>query len=248
MINFENSKFFYDPFPHCLFQEFLNKDVYNEMCNEFPSLSYFEEIKDKHKNDNKHNKFRFMNSQESIKSFNKFINTTKATKEFYNYLNSDEFILSIDKFLKKNGIELRFNNQKSFSAKKFVKNLFSKKLRVDFEFSSIPLDNGYLLPHTDGGNKLFGMVIPIIDNVKIYNAKNLGTKILKAKTDKYKFNFFNRTVPFEETELIRELPFKKNQMSIHLKTYDSLHAVGPLIYKDNGKKLYRKSITVFFLR
>ena len=45
-----------------------------------------------------------------------------------------------------------------------------KELKIDFEFSSIPLNNGYILPHTDGGNKLLGFVIPIIDNEKIYDA------------------------------------------------------------------------------
>jgi len=247
MINFENSKFFYEPFPHCILSEFLNKDVYNEMCNEYPSLSYFEEVKSRG-NDNKFKKYRFCNSQKNIKSFTKFIYTTKVTKEFYNYLNSDEFILSIDKFLRKNEIELRFNNKNSFSIKKFIKNLFSKELKIDFEFSSIPLNNGYILPHTDGGNKLLGFVIPIIDNEKIYDAKNLGTKILKAKTDKYKFNFYNKTVPFEETELIRELPFQKNQLSLHVKTFNSLHGVGPIIYNDDEQNLYRKSISVFLLK
>ena len=104
------------------------------------------------------------------------------------------------------------------------------------------------MPHTDGGNKLVGFVIPIIDNDNILNFENLGTKIFRAKTDKYKFNFYNKTVPFEDTEIIRELPFKKNQMSLHVKTFNSLHGVGPINCTNKNEKLFRKSISIFLLR
>ena len=57
----------------------------------------------------------------------------------------------------------------------------------------IPIKNGFILPHTDGGNKLLGFVIPIIDDDNIFDINNLGTKILKAKTDKYRYNFYNKT-------------------------------------------------------
>ena len=92
------------------------------------------------------------------------------------------------------------------------KKFFFEKTSIDFEFSSIPIKNGFILPHTDGGNKLLGFVIPIIDDDNIFDINNLGTKILKAKTDKYRYNFYNKTVPFEETELVRELPFKKSNV------------------------------------
>ena len=58
MINFNNSSFFYDPFPHCILNEFLEKSVYEEICKEYPDLSHFEEVKSK-KNENKFKKYRF---------------------------------------------------------------------------------------------------------------------------------------------------------------------------------------------
>ena len=47
MINFENSKFFYDPFPHCVLDDFLEKNIYDQICLEYPNHSFFEEIKGK---------------------------------------------------------------------------------------------------------------------------------------------------------------------------------------------------------
>ena len=123
----------------------------------------------------------------------------------------------MDEFLKKNEVELRLNTNSKINFYTFIKTLFKKKRKIDFEFSSIPIENGHILPHTDGGNKLVGFVIPIIDNDNILNFENLGTKIYKAKTDKYKFNFYNKTVPFEHAEIIRELPFKKIKCRYMLK-------------------------------
>ncbi len=247
MINFDNSKFFYDPFPHCILDEFLENKIYDEICNEYPDQSYFEEVKSK-EGDDKFKKYRFANSQKNAKIFDKFISSTKSTKKLYNYLSSEKFIKSLDKFFLNNQIELRFNNQENSNIKKIIKNLFFKKSKIDFEFSSIPMQGGYILPHTDGGNKLVGFVIPIIDNNNVYNAENIGTKIFRAKTNEYKFNFYNKTVPFEHAELIRELPFKRNQISLHIKTFNSLHGVGPIINKSNDQTLFRKSISIFLLK
>ena len=244
MINFNSSKFFYDPFPHCILNNFLDKDFYNKICEEYPDLSYFDEVESKTA-DNKFKKFRFSNNS---KNFTKFINTTKETKRFYEYLNSDKFAENIKKFLLSKKIDLRIDTKKKRGLKQRLKNFFMKKSFIDFEFSSIPLDNGYIKPHTDGANKLVGFVMPIIGPNDNYRAKNLGTKILKAKLNKYKFNYYNKTVPLKNTKLVRELPFKKNQLSLHVKTFNSLHGVGPITSLENNENFFRKSISVFMLK
>ena len=65
---------------------------------------------------------------------------------------------------------------------------------IDFEFSLIPANNGFILPHTDGWNKILSFVIPIIDDDKIYEAKNIGTKIYKPKKNEHKFNLYNTII------------------------------------------------------
>ena len=230
-----------------MLDDFLEKNIYEQICLEYPKHSFFEEIKGKIL-DNKFKKYRFSNSIKTEDVFDSFIKTTSSTKEFYKYINSDKFIISLDEFLKNNEVELRLNSYSKTSFYTFVKTLFKKKRKIDFEFSSIPIENGHILPHTDGGNKLVGFVIPIIDDDNILNFENLGTKIYKAKIDKYKFNFYNKTVPFEHAELIRELPFKKNQMSLHVKTFNSLLGVGPINNQNIKETLFRKSISIFILK
>lgn len=245
MINFDKSQFFYDPFPHCILNDFLDKGVYDNICKEYPSLNYFEELQGKDDN-NKFKKYRFSNNHRQLKSFNNFINSTNFIKKLYKYLSSEKFIFSLDNFLKKNHVDLRLAEKKSNFITN-IKNFIFKKKKIDFEFSLIPTDNGFILPHTDGSEKLISFVIPVIDNKEILKVKNLGTKIFKAVDDEYKFNFFNKTVPLNKAEEVKELPFRDNQMTLHLKTFNSLHGVGP-IKNFSQKEIFRKSITVFIER
>ncbi len=247
-INFENSLFYYEPFPHSVINNFLSPDVYDEICNEFPSDEEFVKMKDKHLGENKFEKFNFSNVGTSKDKFYIYLKKTKSLKFLFEYINSDKFLRSLNDFYINNHVDLGINQPKSF--KKFLSDIFTKNLNFSFEFSSIPVQNGFIKPHTDGPNNIIGFVIPIIDNKEIYNFLNLGTKILKSISNEFKYNNFNRTVPFEKTELVREMPFEKNCMIMHVKTFNSLHAVGPIQPKldNSNQKILRKSITIFLKR
>tara|TARA_B100000035_G_C20981522_1_gene545657 strand:+ start:581 stop:1342 length:762 start_codon:yes stop_codon:yes gene_type:complete len=247
-INFENSLFYYEPFPHSVTNNFLSPDVYNEICNEFPSDEEFVKMKDKHLGENKFDKFNFSNLGSSKNKFFKYLGKTRSLKFFFDYINSDKFFQSLNNFFINNHVDLGINQPKSF--KNLVKKIFQKDINFSFEFSSIPVQNGFIKPHTDGPNNIIGFVIPIIDNEEIFNYSNLGTKILKSNSNEFKYNNLNRTVPYEKTELVREMPFEKNCMIMHVKTFNSLHAVGPIQPKSNlsNQKIFRKSITMFLKR
>ena len=248
MINFTRSNFFYDPFPHCVLAEFLDHSIYEEICKEYPPIEILDKMSDKKLNDNKFEKYNLGNSFKNKKNFLNFIKKTKAIKNFYQYISSNQFINELNSFLLNNFIDIRLNANNSSLKKKFLNKILRRELTFDFEFSSIPINGGYILPHTDGGNKILGFVIPIIDNDEILKVPNIGTKILKAKSNEYKYNFFNKTVPFNKTELVKEIPFKKNQMTLHVKTFNSLHAVGPIVSNEANQKLYRKSISMFLVK
>ena len=248
MINFTRSNFFYDPFPHCVLDEFLDNSIYEEICKEYPDIEILDKMVDKKLNDNKFEKYKLGNSGNDKKKFLKFIENTKAIKNFYQYITSNQFINELNSFLLNNFIDMKLNTNNSSLKKKLLNKIFRKGLAFDFEFSSIPINGGYILPHTDGSNKILGFVIPVIDNDEIFKASNIGTKILKAKSDEYKYNHFNKTVPLDKVELVKEIAFKKNQMTLHVKTFNSLHAVGPIVSNESNQKLYRKSITMFLVK
>ena len=70
-------------------------------------------------------------------------------------------------------------------------------------------DGGFIKPHTDGADKLISFVIPIVENENFLKITNSGTTILKPTEDKFKYNYLNKTVPFESTEVIRQIPFNR---------------------------------------
>lgn len=58
----------------------------------------------------------------------------------------------------------------------------------------------------------------------------------------------NKTVPAENVKLVRNIPFKKNNMLCLIKTHNSLHGVGPIKSKSKENNLYRNSLTIFIAR
>ena len=244
MINFNNSTFFYEPFPHSTLHNVIEESDYNKICSEFPETNLLNKMQDKRKDEKKFFKYNLSNRGKDEKKFFEILNQSKTIKKFYNYLNSKIFLEKLTEFLLKNHIDLKINPNQSF--KNFLINkLLKRELKINFEFSAISSNNGFILPHTDGPNKIIGFVLPVIDNIDILNAKKLGTQILSPTENAYKFNYFNKTVPFNKTLVVKEIPFEKNQISLHVKTFNSLHAVGPIDPSNLKKEIFRKSITFF---
>ena len=106
-------------------------------------------------------------------------------------------------------------------------------VEIYIELSSIPSDNGMIKPHTDSQHKLASIVIPVTsDNWPDNYAA--GTNFLEPLDKKKTFNFVNKTLEFKETKIINTVPFKRNQFLIFLKTYNSLHSVGPIQYSNKN--------------
>jgi hypothetical protein len=248
MMNLKNYKVYYEPFPHLIFEDVFNEKFYDDMSREFPSIEKLESIKDKIKNEMKQEKYVFDNKSLKKKEFINFIKDSNNLKLLYNHLISIEFNNEINKVLLENHIDIGINkllNYKSIK-KRILEFFFNIKITTSVEFSIMKCNSGFLKPHTDGSNKIFSFVIPMIDDNKILNAKNIGTSIRITTEDKYRYNFQNKTVPFELTKEIREIPFKKNQLLLLIKTHNSLHSVGPIIFNDfKNENLFRKSITGF---
>jgi len=242
MINLDNHKYFYDPYPHAFFENVFDKKFYKNLCKEFPSEQKFESFDFDKQNKLKQKKF-VLNDGNPL--FKKIINEKINFKNLYTYLSHENFRNKILGLLEKNFISLPKNNNQSFFKKLYYK--FKSNKKFGFEFSMISSDGGFIKPHTDGPNKLVSFVMPIIDNDNFLEIKNSGTSILKPLMDKYKYNYSNHTVPFEATEEVRQIPFNKNQIFLFIKTHNSLHSVGPMINPSN-KAIMRKSINFFLYK
>ena len=243
MINLENSQFFYDPYPHVLVKNIFEEKIYEDLKKEFPNPEtdiFHSSDYSKKRAVDKFKKFQIDNF--FSKNFNNVIKNKKTSKLIYNFFKSEKFIYIIDKFLIDNHIKINLVKKKTW------KNFFKKDFKVYFEFSSIPCDGGFIAPHTDSPNKIITCVMPIIDRLEISNLKGIGTSMLESTNDKYKYNFLNQSVPLSETKEIRYIDFSPNQMLLFIKTYNSLHSVGPIESTNSTKTLHRKSINVCIIK
>ena len=238
MLNLSNHSFDYDPYPTAHFNKIFSDHFYKSLCEEYPDISELKIVEDKKYNINKFNKFYLTNDHID---FNNLLKKKKNFFNLYKFLYSKEFFLKISEILLENNIDLKLN----FENKKFI---FKKKnYNLFFEFSSIPCNGGFILPHTDSPKKIITFVVPIIkDSEKeIENFKKVGTSILSVTNPKNSYNFYNRTMKLEETIEKKYINFSQNKMLMFIKTHNSLHSVGPVQPLNNDIK-FRNSITFAF--
>ena len=243
MINLNNQKIFYDPYPHALFTDVFDDKFYKDLCSEFPENENFDKFDIDKQNLVKQKKFVL---NDKNRSFKNILNKRKNLNLLYNYLISQKFKIEIMRSLEKKNIFFppHEKNESFFlKIKKKIKNIKN----FGFELSMISSDGGFIKPHTDGPDKLISFVIPIVDDDNFLKIENSGTKILIPTDEKFKYNYINKTVPFEVTETVREIPFSKNQIFLFLKTHNSLHSVGPMKMIDEKVKM-RKSINFFIYK
>ena len=249
MINLEKSNFFIDPYTHCVFENIFSENDYKDLVNNFPNIDEMVKMEDPKKN-NKFNKYQ-LSSRNHHKKFRNFLKKNTFCKKISDYLLSDSFLEYLIDVLKKNNIEFGIPIRKKSKTreifdflKKIIPGYFIKPkeiLSVVLEFSSIPIVGGFLKPHSDGPSKLASIVIPIRDQQWDDKYKG-GTNLLKPNDENKTFNMVNKTLEFEETSILKTIEFKKNQMLVFPKAYNSLHSVGPL--KGSDEKYFRKSLTL----
>ena len=249
MINLEKSNFFVNPYTHCVFENIFSENDYDDLVKNFPDIGEMVKMEDP-KNNNKFNKYQLSSRNHKIR-FNNFLKKNIICKKISDYLLSDFFLEYLIKILKKNNIEFGIPIRKK-SKKRIVFDLLKKItpgyfikpkeiLNVVLEFSAIPINGGFLKPHSDGPSKLASIVIPIRDQ-KWNDEYKGGTNLLKPNDEKKTFNVVNNTLEFEETSILKTIEFNKNQMLVFPKSYNSLHSVGPL--NGNDKNYFRRSLTL----
>jgi hypothetical protein len=249
MINLKNITFDYEPFPHGICKNIIDEDIYQKLVDEFPKIEFLKKTSDKN-NINKFNKYSLSSNLEK-KEFFSVLNGRDILKKFINYLLSREFKKYLIEILYNNNINFGIKVEELNFKKRFKNFLYNispnflvkqeQEFEINVEFSSIPFKNGMIKPHTDSQYKFASIVIPIVDKNWVDNF-NGGTNFLKPKNNEKTFNYLNNTLEFNETELIKIIPFERNQFLIFLKTFNSLHSVGPMTGYDENK--FRNSLTL----
>ena len=250
MINLNNFVIEHKPYPFIVFNEAIDEELYSQLCKEFNSEKNFftkEEVLDKISNNKKMEKFT-LSSVNDKKNYSDYCSSRNNLKKFTQYICSNSFQSELKNIFLQNNINVGYNfDNYSNNLKNKIKNFLKIQGQTFYniiELSSIPFKGGYINPHTDGMNKIFSLIIPIVNNDEYKSAENYSTDILEHLDGKDSFNRVNKMISKDKVKTVKKIEFKKRQILCLIKTHNSLHSVGPINY-DGFKEVYRNSINFF---
>jgi len=243
MLNFQNIRFDYDPYPIGIAKQALDPAYYDELTESYPDDSdfVFKEY---------HGVKLSLSQLNNGSGYYAHLRRSPPWQRFYDYIKSDSFVDATMAMLRSHNIDLGFGRT-SFSAR-FAKRVKAFRrgspqphfptLKSRFEFSSMPITGGSIRPHTDSPSKVVTMVIPILREGEWKEEYGGGTSVVMPKDRTRSFNQMNDYMDFEEVDCVRTYPFEPNQCLVFVKTYNSWHAVWPMT--GNDQTILRRTLTI----
>ena len=177
------------------------------------------------------------------------MNENSVWNDFNRWIKSSSFLIATFEALKDKNIDLGIEiDDRSLSAKLAQKldgkwrSTSGKKYWAKFEFSSLPVDGGFVAPHTDAPQKIVTIVLNIVDGGEWQRDFGGGTDLNIPLKDELKFNHINRSSSFDDLKIEHTYEFAPNQAVVFVKTFNSWHSVRPMHGK--GRSEMRKSVTI----
>ena len=241
-LNIDATEFFHQPFPIGLAAPVMSESLYRELLSAYPDRDrfvYLETIGHKYTLSEHYNKSEYLS----------FIKNTPTWRDFHAWVKSRDFIEYILEALAKHHIELgEFRVGRTLGTKfKALNRLLSGKryrptLTARFEFSMLPADGGYVVPHTDQPSKLVTLVVSMTPPGEWDPNVGGGTDVNRPKRPELAFNRVNKIAEFEDMEVLNSFPFAPNQAVVFVKTFNSWHSVRPM--SGRGSNAMRRTLTI----
>ena len=241
MFNFQNAQFEYEPYPVCFIPEILEPSVNQELAETYPARDLF------HFSRNIGVKYS-LSEINNKKIYEDFLGKNSRWLEFYKAVKCRDFVEQIAGFLKSHHIDLKLDGFKYTPSPRCRRRgpisrvLNTQVIRSRFEFSAMPAKGGGIRPHTDAPTKLVTLVMAFMKEGE-WNESTWGggTSVIVPKDRSRVYNFHNRFMEFEETEVLKTYPFTPNQCLLFIKTYNSWHSVQPMT---GPETVLRKTLTI----
>lgn len=241
-LNIDAADFLYQPFPIGLAAPVMDESLYGELLSTYPPLDrfvYLEAIGHKYTLSEQYNRSEYLS----------FIHGSPAWRDFHAWVKSQDFLEYVLESLAKQHIDLgEFRYGKTLATKLSSLNrlLLGKRhrqiLTARFEFSMLPADGGYVIPHTDQPSKLVTLVVSMTSPGEWDPKLGGGTDVNQPRRPDLAFNRLNKIAEFEEMEVLSTFPFAPNQAVVFVKTFNSWHSVRPM--SGQGSNVMRRTLTI----
>jgi hypothetical protein len=243
VFSYDHLEFRYEPFPIGVAKPALAGDIYRELVDSYPPqelFAYLPKVGHKYSLSEKYNG----------QAYAKFIKSSAPWRELHAWIKSDAFVPAVMAALKAHHIDL---GQKPLSGAKrtfkAVKNLargrrrpLPPQLSTRFEFSMLPANGGYIMPHTDSPSKIVTLIVSMSGEDEWNPAFGGGTDVNRPKDVRLAFNRMNAQADFDEMDVLDTFEFTPNQVVVFVKTFNSWHSVRPMT--GAGSPLMRKTLTI----
>jgi len=228
------------PFTVFEIKNFLPKERFEELKNNYPTEKYFDD------NEKLYNRRTLSNSD---KKFSNYLSSNSCWKEFITDLESQEFIENAYYFSLIPNIKVRgISALRKWTIKE--RNLITKIFRkVKWSFSfAIQKSNEKIFPHTDARSKFISMIYYLSDD---NDKANCGTEFWRIKKNKLKWKNWNNIhikndielKDFrEDCEIFHKCEYEPNKLVGFIKSDISWHSVMDIGIKNT--KL-RKTFNLF---
>lgn len=107
-----------------------------------------------------------------------------------------------------------------------------------WEFSSMPADGGFIVPHRDTPGKVLTLVVPMLQPGDWDETWGGGTDVLVPKPG---IDAVDYVTPLDDFDVASTVHYRSNQACVFLRSERSWHSVGP-IRGPMGK--WRRSLTI----
>ena len=216
-MDFSKLAFLRDPYPIGLATKVFHDIPYRAMIEGFPPIDLL-----KHWGGKEYNKY-VLNERMSIE-FHEYISEHPIWWAFHNSIKKPEFPEFIFFILKSHGIEIAPNPD---------------GWTTRFEFSAMPAEGGWIVPHTDIYSKAVTLIFSILGPGEWNPSWGGGTDVLVPKDPTAQYKDYK--APLELFDRVETFNYKPNQCIIFIKTENSWHSVGP-IQGPAGK--WRRTLTL----
>ncbi len=245
--NFDHLELRYDPFPIGCARPFMDESTYRDLVENFPPVELFESFQAMGKEGEKYT----LSEKENPKVYNTFVRSKPVWRELHSWVKSNDFVYETLEALRQRDVDLGY--RRTSPARRLTKRLKNRwlgkpssgtdvPLRARFEFSALPVDGGFLVPHTDAPTKILTIIVAMLKEGEWDPDFGGGTDVNRPKDPHLNFNQLNKLARFEDMEVIDTFDLMPNQGVIFVKTFNSWHSVRPMTGR--GSQALRKTLTV----
>ena len=233
----------YDPFPYFYIDDYLPKDLYAALHEEFPSMTFF----DGRNNVDRANRLRKMALNPRGERYAEFLASSPSWTKVIDALRSDAFLKDVEGLLRPalvqaRGVAGRRGWWNHTSASRRVP-IVERPVEFSCEFSRLSR-GAFLYPHTDKPEKLvsFLLYFPEPDWEQRYGG---ATDLYRVKQAKHDRNWSGRAVTFDAVDTVFRSEFRSNRLMVFVKSRNSYHGVSPVTPPDGvARKSFNFNVIV----